>query len=223
MDDADRFRLLGSYRTPRFRVGRRVRCLDRGEVEVAGVRDGPIPWPVCKTARRRALIVYADLARAIRRESAQAVGHWWGVRPDCVRKWRKALGVRATKGTSRLRSAYCGEPWFTAGREKPVAKAGDPDRRAKIAAARRGKPRPWHVMEPAHEARRGPRHTEETRRKMSEAHRRRGTRPPKAARPWTPEEDELVRTLPAVYAAQRIGRTLKAVYSRRAELRAAEH
>jgi hypothetical protein len=50
VNDADRYRLLGAYRTPRFRVGQRVRCLIRGDVEVAGVHDGPIPWPVCKTA-----------------------------------------------------------------------------------------------------------------------------------------------------------------------------
>jgi hypothetical protein len=64
-------------------------------------------------------------------------------------------------------------------------------------------------------AHRGIRHSEETRRKMSEAHRRRGTRPPKAGRPWTDEEDDLVRTLPAKEVAGRTGRTLRAVYDRR--------
>jgi len=54
MLDADRFRLLGKYCMPRVRVGAFVRCLIRGEVEVVGFRDGPIPWPVCKTARRPA-------------------------------------------------------------------------------------------------------------------------------------------------------------------------
>ncbi len=34
MDDADRFRLLGTYRTSRFRIGQRVRCLVRGEVVI---------------------------------------------------------------------------------------------------------------------------------------------------------------------------------------------
>jgi len=223
MDDPDRYRLLGKYRTPRARVGAFVRCLIRGEVEVVGLTDLPIPWPKCKTGRRHAIIVYVGLARAVRREAAQAVAHWWGVRPLQASKWRRALGVGSTtEGTSRLRSAYCEEPWFEDGRRKAHAKAGDPARREKIAAALRGKPRPWHVMEPAHAARRGTHHTAETRRKMSEAHKRRGTRPPKAARPWTPEEDELVRALPAACAAQQTGRTLKAVYSRRAELRAVE-
>ena len=34
MHAADRFRLLGAYKTPRFRYGRVVRCAVRGEVEV---------------------------------------------------------------------------------------------------------------------------------------------------------------------------------------------
>jgi hypothetical protein len=225
MHDADRFRLLGKYRTPRVRVGAFVCCLIRGEVEVVGIRDGPIPWPVCKTARRHALIVYADLARAIRRESAQAVAHWWGVGMGSVWKWRKALGVGATtEGTSRLRSDYSHEPWADEARARMHAQARDADRdaarREKIAAARRGKARPPQVMAPAHEARRGTHHTEETRRKMSEAHKRRGTRPPKAGRPWTPEEDELARTFSPAEVARRTGRTLEAVHSRRAVLRA---
>ena len=36
--------------------------------------------------------------------------------------------------------------------------------------------------------------------------------------PWTPAEDELVRTLPPAEAAERTGRTLPAVYQRRHDL-----
>jgi len=64
-------------------------------------------------------------------------------------------------------------------------------------------------------AHRGTRHTEEARRKMSAAQRRRGARPPKAGRPWTAEEDALLRALPAKEVAARTGRTLGAVYDRR--------
>jgi hypothetical protein len=186
MHDADGFRLLGRYRTPHFRVGQRVHCLIRGEVEVAAVHDGIIPWPVCKTTRRHDFILYAGVARAIRRESAIAVAHWWGVRPIQLWVWKKARGVGATtKGTSRLRSGYCAEPWFRAGQEKSWAKADDPARREKIATAKRGIPRPRHVIEAMAAARRGKPHTAEARRKMSEAHKRRGTRPPLADRPRT--------------------------------------
>ena len=89
MEDADRFRLLGKYRTPRVRIGRFVRCLIRGEVEVVGFTDGAIPWPLGKTARRPAMIVYGDLARAVRRESEQAVAHWWGINSTALRSGDK--------------------------------------------------------------------------------------------------------------------------------------
>jgi hypothetical protein len=54
---------------------------------------------------------------------------------------------------------------------------------------------------------------------MSEAHRRRGTRPPKAGPPWSAAEDALLPGLPAVEAARRTGRTPGAVYARRRKLR----
>jgi hypothetical protein len=41
-------------------------------------------------------------------------------------------------------------------------------------------------------------------------------------RPWTPEEDELVRTLPTQEVARRTGRTTRAVYNRRRRLGSAE-
>jgi hypothetical protein len=62
--------------------------------------------------------------------------------------------------------------------------------------------------------RRGTRHREESRRRMSEAHRRRGTLVPGTV-VWTKAEDRLVRSLPAAEAARRTGRTLVAVWQRR--------
>ena len=46
MDDADRFLLLGQYRTPRFRIGQCVRCQVRGEIVITGMTDAPAPWPI---------------------------------------------------------------------------------------------------------------------------------------------------------------------------------
>ena len=47
----------------------------------------------------------------------------------------------------------------------------------------------------------------------------RGTgRPRRRSRPWTAEEEELVRTLPPAEAARRTGRSLEAVYVRRYRL-----
>jgi hypothetical protein len=151
----------------------------------------------------------------VRRESAQAVGHWWEVCPETVWRWKKALGVGpTTEGTSRLHSAYSTGPWAVEALAKAQAKAGDPERRAKIAAAHRGKPRPPHVVQAVAEAHRGTHHTEETRRKMSETRRRKGMVFP-GVRPWTSEEDELARTLPTQEAARRTGRTAVAVRTRR--------
>jgi hypothetical protein len=36
MEDAERFRLLGKYRTPRLRIGRKVLCEVQGEMVITG-------------------------------------------------------------------------------------------------------------------------------------------------------------------------------------------
>jgi hypothetical protein len=69
VNDADRYRLPGRYQTPRFRYGRTVWCAVRGEVEVVGLHEAPILWPVGKRTRAKSLIVFKGLARAVRRES----------------------------------------------------------------------------------------------------------------------------------------------------------
>jgi len=93
MEDVERLRLLGKYKTPRFRYGRKVFCEVRGEVTICGLSDAPIPWPIGKRGRsRNSLVVYKDLEKAIRRESNQTVAYWWGITPQTVTKWRKALG-----------------------------------------------------------------------------------------------------------------------------------
>jgi hypothetical protein len=174
MNDADRFRLVGKYKTPRFRHGPVVWCEVRGEVTICAITEAPIPWPVGKKGRARSLVVYKGLARAVRTESAQAVAHWWGVTPQTVTVWRKALGVPETNAdTSRLRSEYAQEPWAAEARGKARDKAGDPERRREIAEARRGKPRPPHVIEEMRKGRTGKSHGEETRARMRAAHRRR--------------------------------------------------
>ncbi len=178
MNDTDRFKLLfGPYQTPRCRYGRTVTCLLRGRVKVCGLTEAPIPWPIGKQGRTKAMILYKDLARAVRREAAQAIGHWWDVGSETVWRWKKALGVGlATEGTRRLHRDYSVESAIVAGLAKAQAKAGDPERRAKIAAAKRGKPRPPHVGQAVAKAHRGTHHTEEARRKMSKSQRRRRAR-----------------------------------------------
>ena len=75
----------------------------RGEVTIVGRTDAPIPWPVGKRGRVKAIILFDALADAARTDSNQAVAHW-GVNGQTVTKWRNALEVKDTAGTSRLRS-----------------------------------------------------------------------------------------------------------------------
>lgn len=221
MHNALRYKLhFGPYRAPRFRYGADTFCEVRGEVQIVGLSSSRIPWPLGRRRGHssRGLVVYGALAKAVRRESNQAVAHWWGVTGQTVTVWRKALGVGSTTGTQRLRSRYGHSLAARRGLRRAQAKARDPVRRAKIAAARRGKPRPRHVVEAVIAAHLGSRHTKVARRKMSLAHKSRGTWPPAAGRPWTAEEDGLIRTLSGKEVARRTGRTLNAVYMRRISL-----
>jgi hypothetical protein len=138
---------------------------------------------------------------------------------DTVWKWRKALDVGATTpGTSRLRHEYGIEPAQLENVARAMARARDPERRAKLSAARKGNPRPPHVGRAVAEAHRGTHHSAQTRAKMSATHRKCGTRLPKAGSHWTAEEDALVRTLSAAEVATKTRRSRQAVYDRRHEL-----
>src|SRR5262245_46289590 len=132
--------LLGAYATPAFNYGDVVMCELRGEVTLVGLHEPPVPSPVGKRGRHRALVLYAGLADAVRRESAAAIIRWWGVRDQTVWRWRRALGIGpTTEGTNRLRALSI-----------PLAKLQEaarptlssPERAAKIAAAKRGVARP---------------------------------------------------------------------------------
>jgi hypothetical protein len=174
MRQSDRFKLrYGPYRTPRFRYGSVVKCRVRGDVIIVGITNGRIPWPMGRKPGRgsRGPVVYGDLLKALRQESGVAICHWWGVTGQTVSYWRKALGIGPhTKGSRALRSAYWKEPWARDAVKKAWAKARDPERCAKIAAAKRGKPRLPSVRKAMRQAALGRKVTPETRRKLSEAH-----------------------------------------------------
>jgi hypothetical protein len=70
MKAADRLKLLGTYRTPRVRVGRVLMCEARDcDVIVTGYSDARIPWPIGRRRGKpaRGLVVFGGLARAVRR------------------------------------------------------------------------------------------------------------------------------------------------------------
>jgi len=139
--------------------------------------DARIPWPVGKIAWARSLVVCGGLARAVRLESNQAVCHWWGVTPQTVSKWRKALGVgRVTSGTRRLKQEIYSEVFTPEQRARNVTKF-TAERRRKIGDALRGKPKPPHEQERLRSAQLGQKASAETRAKMSATHKARGTRP----------------------------------------------
>jgi hypothetical protein len=71
----DSRKLLGKYRTPRFKYGQKVICEARGEVTIVKLSAGPIPWPIARREVERgvAMVLYRDLARAVRREARNAV------------------------------------------------------------------------------------------------------------------------------------------------------
>ena len=211
---------FGPYRTPRFRYGAIVTDEIRGDVQITKLSDARIPWPLAKKKGRRPTpLVNQTLARAIRLESTPAIRYWFGVTAWQAGIWRSALGVAENNpGTLRLRQAYGKSPWFKRAQKMGWAKARDPARITKIAAAKRGKPRPRAVIEAMRRANLGRPLSAEHRRKMSEAHKRRGTNPPAAGRPWEPWEDALLLQLPIREVVAKTSRTEAAVKARRVVL-----
>lgn len=212
MSDDPRFRMLGKYRTPRFKYGAIVSDTLRGDVVIVGLSDAPIPWPIGKKGRAKSFILYGDLERAVRRESNIAIQHWWNVCPNCVWRWRKALEVELTnEGTLQRRR----ELILPRGDAMRALIPYTPERNKKIADAKRGVKRSRRTVQKMRRAMLGKQASDEARRKMSESHKRLGTRPPWLNRPWTPAEDALLTQHIARIVAEKTGRTVKAVYSRR--------
>jgi hypothetical protein len=105
----NRYRLLGAlYRPLTVRVGDRVACLYRDrDIIVKNWTVAPLSWPMGVPVGGMGalgIIVDEELARAIRAESAAALGHWWGVGVKPVWRWRKAfaIGRAGTPGSARL-------------------------------------------------------------------------------------------------------------------------
>lgn len=220
LPDVERFRLLnGPYRPPRCKIGGWLECHLRGRVKVVAISDGQIQWPMTRSARggNRTLIVCGDLVKAVRLESTQAIQYWWGVKKDTVWTWRKALGVKQNNaGTIRLRSK-----WWTDGGTGEASRPGreasfhSPERAAKIATSKKGKPRPPHVAELLRHGFEGKTHTAEARRQMSEA--RRGQHQGNG-RAFTLEEDAILGTMTDKDAAAKLGRHVMTIVTRRRRL-----
>jgi hypothetical protein len=162
----DRHKLhFGPYSTPAYGYGTQLECLECGEVMISKTSRGRIPWPMSIRKGGTSLVLCHDLARAVRHEAACAVAYWFGVSTWTVRKWRRVLGVPSrNEGDRLLKSDYAKGERGALARTAALATAGSPERRAKISAAQRGKPRPAHVVEAVRKAMTG--------RKLSADHRR---------------------------------------------------
>jgi hypothetical protein len=89
--------LFGPYRPPALKRGDKATCLDRDtDVVVTGWGEASLGRPRCRLPGRGGVpipLVDEELARAIRQESAQALGYWWGVSSPVVSRWRRNQGV----------------------------------------------------------------------------------------------------------------------------------
>jgi hypothetical protein len=80
MKAAGRYRLLGTYRTPKVRVGTVLSCEARDcDVIVTCYTDARIPWPKGRRKGATAVgpVVSGDLARNLCTESDLADRHWF--------------------------------------------------------------------------------------------------------------------------------------------------
>ena len=217
MDDRERFKLLhGPYRAPRCRLGKKLFCEIRGWVPVRPISAGRIPWPKTLVGRSPAFILTGDLVKAVRRESNQAVCYWWGITGQTVTAWRRALDVpRATEGTRRLHREWFRESIPPENLAQGRRNANSAAANAKKGSATRGKPMLPHVKAALQKANKGRKLSKEHRRRLSAAHKARGSRVPTAMPDWTAREEALLGSMPDEQVAKRTGRTLIAVRCRR--------
>ncbi len=208
-----RFHLIGTYRTPRFEYASVVIDAIRGEVQIVGISDAHIPWPIGKRGRAKSLVIYGGLVQAIHSESNQAICHWWGVTAQTVSKWRKVLGVpQNNAGTLHRRR----ELWPNISAKMDANRRYTPERNRKIGDARRGTSHTQRTITKIRRTLTGRKLPERTRQKMKETHRRLGTHPP--VKLWTAAEDEIVRQFSPIVAAEQTGRSIIAVWKRRYRL-----
>jgi hypothetical protein len=136
-----------------------------------------------------------------------------------VTVWRKALGVpRANEGTCQLQSDWSPERFTDEIREHPRQASRSPERAAKIAAAKRGKPRPPLVIEAMRRANLGRKFSAEHLARLSKAQRARGEWPPAAGEPWNPAWDALLGTMFDKDLAAKLGVAAISVWRRRKAL-----
>ena len=163
-----------------------------------------------------------DLVRAIRTESEMAVAHHWGVRNQTVWKWRRALNVpRMTNGSLRLVIEYATEKFTPEALTKGKEAMHSPEVRAKLSAARKGRPQHPNTIAACRELGRRPK-SEEWKRGMSERSKKMWENPEAhglpSRRKWTEEELALIGTDSDKAVAKALGLPVNVVQYKRESL-----
>src|SRR5258708_32136440 len=91
--DEERYRLLyGPYEPPVVKRGFLVDAV-RGKVRFGKFTNALIPWPKAKRVGKYGgsggFILCGDLLRALEKESAPAISHYWGVSRATGGNWRR--------------------------------------------------------------------------------------------------------------------------------------
>ena len=230
--------LGGPYTPPRTRRGAFLTCEMRGKVKVGGYSDGPIPWPV--KWKTRSIILCGALSEAVRRESATAVAHHWGISVATVKKWRGTLGVEAyNQGTHALMRRTAREHATPRRMREMTALAREAGRQPKPAAFRRlmaarirrriatqGPINPrLRLWTRAEDKKLGTKSDAELAKEFGRSERAVGARRrvlrislKQAVPPWTKKEEKLLGTASDAEVARRLGRGERGVQLRRQSL-----
>jgi hypothetical protein len=109
----------GPYRAPNVNVGKTLHDEMRGDIEVEGFTEAPIPWPAADYRRGRGIergllpILCGDLVRAVCEEDELTVAYYWGVTRYMVEQWKQAIaGSKTSDGVFSGLALKRGNPEF---------------------------------------------------------------------------------------------------------------
>lgn len=196
----------GPYLPPIVGIGGWLKCELRGELQVGGYSNALIPWPIA-VGKAKQLIICGDFIRALKTESREAVVFHFGFSRALISELRRKLGIeRYTAGSYRL---------F----RRNIDLARTDEARAKISRALEGQEDHMtpEAREQLREIQKRPK-TQAWRERMARFWKKRVATIGMPAK-WTPEELELIGTIPDRDLARMLNRTLSSVKGKKFQLR----